>query len=676
MPEKLSDEEIIKIQSLHDDKKMNIPQISEETGRPLSTIDKYIKAERLKPPMMANVPKEENKEPIKVGLEEVKEPATPIESPYPDIPEPDKWLETFLKGYGLNPPFVQGQCARVKRRNALPTPADLMADLQAGGSGQKNVLMIRDIVEDYDFVVEEYLKQRESQLNLPYVRRRGIPVRQPTMPQMQSKGIPLRNQPQPQYDIYGQAYAPQPQYDTYGQPIYYDQREGIPLNPPQQGGYQMTLAQQLRDIVEVNRLLQGTQQQTNPQMEEMRREMAEMRRQNEERQQREILSTKDQLQREYQEKQQIAQAYREMEEKLRMAEMNLQFEKTNKRTTVQDVQMKEIDTKYNIENRKLEESGKSRDTWAKAIESGLGQVGQVVARTIQALGSDERMPMTGMTDMKGNMWESECPYCQTPITAPLSANMIQCPGCGKRLEVTGEQPPEKFEPRVDLQHKNFEPSPPYIPPKETERPRISECPFCRAALTLPPGADLVECPNCNKRLRVVPETPPISMIPEKAPTKKSIEGEHVYIDKEIFPMEAPLEKREELPIEVEEPMDDVKPLSEEALKKSDEPHLVQSGESLEGEIEKGKELEELRQRNEEENKKRRERALKKAEENINKPFIKDGYTMYETASKSGQPFYFFARKSDKGKPCTEIPDGYEVGKNPRSGVPTLKKVKK
>ena len=35
-----------------------------------------------------------------------------------------------------------------------------------------------------------------------------------------------------------------------------------------------------------------------------------------------------------------------------------------------------------------------------------------------------------------HMWQAECPYCNTMLTAPVSAKTIICPGCSKELEVT------------------------------------------------------------------------------------------------------------------------------------------------------------------------------------------------------------------------------------------------
>jgi hypothetical protein len=59
------------------------------------------------------------------------------------------------------------------------------------------------------------------------------------------------------------------------------------------------------------------------------------------------------------------------------------------------------------------------------------------------------------------------------------------------------------------------------------------------------------------------------------------------------------------------------------------------------------------------------------------PYTLDGYTLHkrEVVLKGGrtQTIYFFAKKVPKsGKPC-EMPPGYKVGKNPKTGLPYLKR---
>ena len=59
------------------------------------------------------------------------------------------------------------------------------------------------------------------------------------------------------------------------------------------------------------------------------------------------------------------------------------------------------------------------------------------------------------------------------------------------------------------------------------------------------------------------------------------------------------------------------------------------------------------------------------------PYKKDGYTLFtrEVKLRGGkkQSIYYFSKKLPKsGSPC-EMPDGYAVGVNKRTGLPYLKK---
>ena len=61
------------------------------------------------------------------------------------------------------------------------------------------------------------------------------------------------------------------------------------------------------------------------------------------------------------------------------------------------------------------------------------------------------------------------------------------------------------------------------------------------------------------------------------------------------------------------------------------------------------------------------------------PFEHDGYVLHkrEVELKGGrrQQIYFFTKKGNtpkSGEPCDK-PDKYDVGKNPRTGLPYLKK---
>jgi hypothetical protein len=59
------------------------------------------------------------------------------------------------------------------------------------------------------------------------------------------------------------------------------------------------------------------------------------------------------------------------------------------------------------------------------------------------------------------------------------------------------------------------------------------------------------------------------------------------------------------------------------------------------------------------------------------PFTKDGYTLYTREVKLKgdriQRIYYFAKGKPKSGTPSDLPDGYKVGKNPRTGLPYLKK---
>jgi len=61
-------------------------------------------------------------------------------------------------------------------------------------------------------------------------------------------------------------------------------------------------------------------------------------------------------------------------------------------------------------------------------------------------------------------------------------------------------------------------------------------------------------------------------------------------------------------------------------------------------------------------------------------YEQDGFTLFVKYIKLNNgkeyPMYFFSKKLPKsGEPC-DLPDGYEVGKNEKSGFMYLKKIKK
>ena len=179
MVEKVEDSIIKQIKEL-DEQGLSQPDIAKKLSISQTTVSKYVRlppvAQTNKPPETPPVKPAEQPQIAPVITHTELKPAPEQPQLYPEMLEPAEWLRQFLAAYRLKEVFIQAQCSRVRRRNQLPTPPDLMADLQNGDSGQKNVLMIRDIVEDYDFAVDDYMKQRQMVIQSPPFRRRGIPI--------------------------------------------------------------------------------------------------------------------------------------------------------------------------------------------------------------------------------------------------------------------------------------------------------------------------------------------------------------------------------------------------------------------------------------------------------------------------------------------------------------------
>ena len=747
--QKISDEQIIEIQSLYD-KGFNIPQIEEKTSKSTSVIDRYIKAERIKPKIPAVPQTEESKaekkeETTHVTLKAAEQPCPncrkviPADAklcPYcgatiakeettlgldPAL-EPWDWFKKFLESYGsrygVKRPFIELNCDRVRMRNGeLPLPVQLAKDLTIQQPGIK-VDTAAYIAEVYGFHLNEY-KARRQQLSeywqQPY-QGVQVPVSQSPVSQYQGIAVPMQPQPQGAY----------PQVQPY-------QGVTVPMQPQPQQQYANPiyapyprLESELERYARIQQLFQKTEEK-NPITDRLEKEndALSMRLQEMENSMKnQMLAENQQLRTQVQ---QQGQAMRQYEENLRESQIKLQYEQSNKRTTEEDIKMKEVDHKYTVDMKKLDEGGKTREAIANAVKTGFSQVGQAIFATAQEMGSEEKRPMHGVTDTK-NMWQSECPFCKTPITAPLDARMLTCPGCARQLEVTAptperqERPPPQESATVTVEH----PLPPLeqtIPKATVGPPRVSECPFCKTKLTIPAGLKMVECPQCKQRLRVEAEAAPII---EQETLEPSVGAEQQVIEQEVFkhPKETHIEVPKEIHIDSPPPPEVItesqpvkdkdqiikQPIApstrrepERFPKHKPETVIEKQARDMKEEMEKrereeAKELEKLRQRNEEENEIKRGKALKKVAEGIAigegvkkveeelkkedipsteelQPFSKDGYKLYETKTKSGRPFYYFGKQSDKGEPCTKIPDGYEISKNARSGVHNLKKIK-
>jgi len=561
--EKLREEEIIDIQNLYDSG-MNYNEIEAKTGKGRGTISKYVKAVRVKPRTPA-IPRKEVEQPPKQP-EPLKDsyvdsfsnkkmvahlsPATP---PYPDVVEPYEWLFNFLKLYRFGDAFIQAQCSRVKMRKELPHPTDLMADMKEMQSGIKNLRLISFIADDYNFQVKKYMEEYQAETEYRPHARQGIPIGRPSNMYDRRQGLDMYGYP-PQRDPYGR--------DQYGRdPYMNDGRQGIPVvSPPNYRGDDRLARLEddirRRDEAERTRLerelyemktqiAQGVHK--NPDTERLERRMEQMEDERRRKQDEEYLTLKAQLRQAGGLSQHDVERLIERErDKLTDTDIrNIIAQEFASRSGLSemDIKSQEIKSHHDIEMRKMDESGETRNVIAGAVQQGFGQIGQAIFRTAQEVGSDEVKPMPGATD-GGEMWQAECPYCSSMITAPISADLVQCSSCGRELQVSGVEekttaktmprprqtpPPE----RITMPRPRQTPPPEVIeqpltpvpsesasftveqnipsPPPKVEK--IGICPTCGMQLIIPDGVPQIECPGCDQRFQVG-DRPPIMPEPK------------------------------------------------------------------------------------------------------------------------------------------------------------------
>ena len=118
-------------------------------------------------------------------------------------------------------------------------------------------------------------------------------------------------------------------------------------------------------------------------------------------------------------------------------------------TTKEELVYNEARDKMHLEERKLDESGKTRDVIGGAIRDGFGHAGRIISRMMTEEGGDTGMPVKGYADQGGNMMQVACPTCNAVITAPVGSPVVVCPGCGKRWEVERGPKAEQIPPKAE-----------------------------------------------------------------------------------------------------------------------------------------------------------------------------------------------------------------------------------
>ena len=395
--------------------------------------------------------------------EEKKETRKPEEKgkplvPYAEMGEPEEFLRGFLEGYGFKDRFIDLLCRRVVLREELPHPNDLAADLLSmEGSGVKSARNAGAIAEDYAYAFKKYKGEMEEQ-NRPHTmgydvhppeRSRypgGIPVHEDYERPRHSRGIPMR-EPHDRGEERRHDGRDMDQPVTMKEFILWQKEEDLRQREERlredDGGRRRDEAPDwMRDRME--KMEEKIRQQDEERMERLEKQLEAAR------------NTPP-----------PAGVSREDVANL----IENVFDARSKKLTTEDVQriirdqtaefrvgltkddldyLKAKD-EFRLEERKLDEKGKTRDELANIARGGFSQIGQIVARTLTEAGATTGTPTKGMADQTGTILQVNCPGCGAAITSPITENMVTCSQCGRRYTV--ERPPH-------------ETLPPPEPPKE------------------------------------------------------------------------------------------------------------------------------------------------------------------------------------------------------------------
>lgn len=408
--------------------------------------------------------------------------------PYAEMGEPEDFLRGFLEGYEFKDKFIDLLCRRVVLREELPHPNDLAADLLSmEGSGVKSARNASAIAEDYAYAYKKYVGEMREQ-NRPHTI--GYDTRPSESPRYPG-GIP--------YD--SNRYT----YKDHERP----RGRGISVREPQRDReeeerrpdrYDMDQPVTMKDLLlwqreqELQRLREddggrrrGNEEEPSWIRDRVEKLEDEIRRRDEERMQR----LEDELKAA---RNTPPPAGVSRDEVANMVEGI--FDAHSKKLTAEDVQriirdqtadfrvgLTKDDLEYlkakdqfRLDERKLDEKGKTRDELAKIARGGFSQIGQIVARTLTETGATTGVPTKGVADQTGNILQVSCPGCGAAITAPIIENMIQCPQCGRSYTV--ERPPYETLPPAPIPPKEEAPieagftvePPPEQPPKPVEKP--------------------------------------------------------------------------------------------------------------------------------------------------------------------------------------------------------------
>lgn len=435
--------------------------------------------------------------------------------PYEEVEPADVFLRNFLSEFDFKEQFIDLLCRRVKRRNALPYPNDLAADIQDMPSGITNPKSANYIAEEYSYVLKDYEKRLKSTNKLRGSMGYAVDLSEShDTGHDGSHGISL--------DRYkgDDGQVRDVRRDREGQTV-----EKTSVDPIKEvrKRYRSRKAEYLEELMDVKEIadmereLDGGKEKQEEEIKRLREENQRLREgdghrndPNSEMRER-ITKLEDDI------RQRDADRMQRLDDDLKAARntplpqqnpgslnseevsqlVGREIDARTKNVTIDDVERvaqrvvgnrvaltkddlvyMESRDKFHLEEKKLDESGKTRDVIGNAITDGFKRFGNIVGRMMTGEGETTGIPVDGYTDQAGEMMQIACLDCKSVITAPVGSPAVVCPGCGKRWTVERRPPQQQqMPPQQPPQQQPIPPQPPkteQIPPKTEQIPPKTE----------------------------------------------------------------------------------------------------------------------------------------------------------------------------------------------------------
>jgi len=415
---------------------------------------------------------------------------------YDEVKPADVFLRDFLNEFDFKEQFIDLLCRKVKRRNELPHPNNLSDEIQSMPSGITNPRSASYIAEEYSYDLADYLKQLETanklRNSMGYVidsrshntgydgSHHGIPVDRYKGDNGPSRDFRSSREKEkekssvdPLKEVRKRHRARKAEYLEN----LMDKKEMADMERELDGGKEDEEMKRLRE--ENRRLREDNGHQNNPNNELRERIVKledDIRRRDEERMQRledELKAARNtpppqqnpgSMSRE-EVMQMISQNIDVRNKTLSRADLERYVDqRMNDRSalTKGDLTYLEARDKLHLEEKKLDESGKTRDVIASSIRDGFGHAGKIVGRMMTGEGeAGGGTPVSGYSNQEGNMVQMPCPKdlggCGAVMTAPINSPLITCITCGKRWEVGNPVQQQEF---TSKKKEEIEPSEP------------------------------------------------------------------------------------------------------------------------------------------------------------------------------------------------------------------------